>query len=146
MNFMTNPSTMRVGINAEGRVNLYNGAMDIGQGANTIMIQICAEALGVPASFFRFVMGDTDRTADAGKTSASRQAFVSGKASQLAGEHLRTQIIHLAEANEDSTIWIDGNRIIIEDEAGEHSILLSDLLPRSNGDVLIGEGTSWALK
>ena len=138
---MSNPSTMRVGINSEGTVTLYNGAMDIGQGANTIMIQICAEALGLPASSFQFIMGDTDLTADAGKTSASRQAFVSGRASQLAGEHLRAQIIHLAEAEEDANLRLDGSTLWVQDKNGEHSILLSDLLPRTNGDVLVGEGT-----
>ena len=138
---MSNPSTMRVGINSEGTITLYNGAMDIGQGANTIMIQICAEALGLPASSFQFIMGDTDLTADAGKTSASRQAFVSGRASQLAGEHLRTQIIHLAEAEEDANLSLDGSTLWVQDKNGEHSILLSDLLPRTNGDVLVGEGT-----
>ena len=138
---MSNPSTMRVGINSEGTITLYNGAMDIGQGANTIMIQICAEALGLPASSFQFIMGDTDLTADAGKTSASRQAFVSGRASQLAGEHLRTQIIHLAEAEEDANLRLDGSTLWVQDKNGEYSILLSDLLPRTNGDVLVGEGT-----
>ena len=138
---MSNPSTMRVGINSEGTITLYNGAMDIGQGANTIMIQICAEALGLPASSFQFIMGDTDLTADAGKTSASRQAFVSGRASQLAGEHLRTQIIHLAEAEEDANLRLEGRTLWVQDKNGEHSILLSDLLPRTNGDVLVGEGT-----
>ena len=138
---MSNPSTMRVGINTEGTITLYNGAMDIGQGANTIMIQICAEALGLPASSFQFIMGDTDLTADAGKTSASRQAFVSGRASQLAGEHLRAQIIHLAEAEEDANLRLDGSTLWVQDKNGEHSILLSDLLPRTNGDVLVGEGT-----
>ena len=138
---MSNPSTMRVGINSEGTITLYNGAMDIGQGANTIMIQICAEALGLPASSFQFIMGDTDLTADAGKTSASRQAFVSGRASQLAGEHLRAQIIHLAEAEEDANLHLDGSTLWVQDKNGEHSILLSDLLPRTNGDVLVGEGT-----
>ena len=138
---MSNPSTMRVGINSEGTITLYNGAMDIGQGANTIMIQICAEAVGLPASSFQFIMGDTDLTADAGKTSASRQAFVSGRASQLAGEHLRAQIIHLAEAEEDANLRLDGSTLWVQDKNGEHSILLSDLLPRRNGDVLVGEGT-----
>ena len=138
---MSNPSTMRVGINSKGTITLYNGAMDIGQGANTIMIQICAEALGLPASSFQFIMGDTDLTADAGKTSASRQAFVSGRASQLAGEHLRAQIIHLAEAEEDANLRLDGSTLWVQDKNGEHSILLSDLLPRTNGDVLVGEGT-----
>ena len=83
--------------------------MDIGQGTNTIMVQICADALGLPASQFEYVMGDTDLTADAGKTSASRQAFVSGKATQLAGEHLRGQIIQLAEASENATLYLEQN-------------------------------------
>ena len=45
---MSNPSTMRVGVTRGGKLTLYNGAMDIGQGANTIMVQVCADALGVP--------------------------------------------------------------------------------------------------
>ncbi len=144
---LSNPSTICVGINGEGKLTLYNGAMDIGQGANTIMVQICADALGLPASQFEYVMGDTDLTADAGKTSASRQAFVSGKATQLAGEHLRGQIIQLAEASENATLYLEQNgsvgsgKLIVEDEAGEHVIVLADILPQTNGDVLTGEGT-----
>ena len=143
---LSNPSTIRVGINGEGKLTLYNGAMDIGQGTNTIMVQICADALGLPASQFEYVMGDTDLTADAGKTSASRQAFVSGKATQLAGEHLRGQIIQLAEASENATLYLEQNgsvgsgELIVEDESGEHVIVLADILPQTNGDVLTGEG------
>ncbi|MEC9461018.1 MAG: molybdopterin cofactor-binding domain-containing protein [SAR324 cluster bacterium] len=144
---LSNPSTIRVGINGEGKLTLYNGAMDIGQGTNTIMVQICADALGLPASQFEYVMGDTDLTADAGKTSASRQAFVSGKATQLAGEHLRGQIIQLAEASENATLYLEQNgsvgsgKLIVGDESGEHVIVLADILPQTNGDVLTGEGT-----
>ena len=144
---LSNPSTIRLGINGEGKLTLYNGAMDIGQGTNTIMVQICADALGLPASQFEYVMGDTDLTADAGKTSASRQAFVSGKATQLAGEHLRGQIIQLAEASENATLYLEQNgsvgsgKLIVEDESGEHVIVLADILPQTNGDVLTGEGT-----
>ena len=43
---LPNPSTMRVSLKPDGRVMLYNGAADIGQGSNTIMIQIAAEASG----------------------------------------------------------------------------------------------------
>ena len=42
---------------------------------------------------FRSVVGDTDLTYDAGKTSASRQTFVSGNAARLAGEDLRRRIL-----------------------------------------------------
>ena len=47
---------------------------------------------------FALVAGDTDLTADAGKTSASRQTFVSGKAAERAGRDLRRQILRLANA------------------------------------------------
>ena len=40
---------------------------------------------------FDLVMGDTDLTADAGKTCASRQTFVSGRAAQAAGPALRAR-------------------------------------------------------
>jgi len=49
-------------------------------------------------SQFRLVMGDTGRTADAGKTSASRQTFVSGKAAELAALDLRRRIFAAAGA------------------------------------------------
>ncbi|MBX6366357.1 MAG: molybdopterin-dependent oxidoreductase [Rhodospirillales bacterium] len=90
---MSNPSTMRVALDSAGRIMLFNGAVDIGQGSNTIMTQIVADALGVPVEAIRVVMGDTDLTADAGKTSASRQTFISGAAAKRAGEDLRRKIL-----------------------------------------------------
>jgi aldehyde oxidoreductase len=42
---MTNPSIMKVGIAADGALTLYSGAVDIGQGSNTVLMQICADAL-----------------------------------------------------------------------------------------------------
>src|SRR6056297_2878557 len=40
-----NPSTIRVGITAQGELYLHQGAVDIGQGSNTVIAQICADAL-----------------------------------------------------------------------------------------------------
>ena len=54
------------------------------------------------------VVGDTDLTADAGKTSASRQTFVSGNAARLAAEDLRAQILALANAGPDAKLALDG--------------------------------------
>src|SRR3546814_8747781 len=74
---MSNPSTIAVALDRKGKLTLYNGAVDIGQGSNTVMAQIAADALGLPVNVMRVVMGDTALTADAGKTSASRQTFIS---------------------------------------------------------------------
>src|SRR3546814_3853449 len=61
---ISNPSTMQVGLRGDGRVFFYNGAVDIGQGSNTIFVQILADALGVAMDRIDYVMGDTDRTRD----------------------------------------------------------------------------------
>ncbi len=97
---LPNPSTMRIGITAQGQIVLHQGATDIGQGSNTVMTQIAADALGVPASQITLIGPDTALTPDAGKTSASRQTFVSGRATLAAASALRAEILRLANAGQ----------------------------------------------
>ena len=138
---MSNPSTLRVGLSSKGRLTLYSGAADIGQGANTVMVQICADALGVAAACFEIVMGDTDLTADAGKSSASRQTFVSGRAAQLAGADLRTRILRRANAGDDATIEFADGAVILSEGGQEWHLDLGNLSADPRGDVLLGEGS-----
>ena len=137
---MSNPSTMRVGISKSGKLTLYNGAADIGQGSNTTLMQVCADGLGLPIAQFDYVMGDTDRTADAGKSSASRQAFVSGKAALLAGQDLRSKILALANASASAVLKLEANEIKVIDANATIVINLANLAADSNGDVLLGVG------
>jgi aldehyde oxidoreductase len=81
---LPNPSTIRIGLRRDGSYLLYSGAQEIGQGSDTVMAQIAADALGTPVTTIAMITGDTDRTPDAGKTSASRQTFVSGNATRAA--------------------------------------------------------------
>jgi CO/xanthine dehydrogenase Mo-binding subunit/aerobic-type carbon monoxide dehydrogenase small subunit (CoxS/CutS family) len=97
---LSNPSTIRVSLSADAKVTLFSGAAEIGEGVSTVLTQICADALGASLSQIGLVMGDTDRTPDAGKTSASRQTFVSGKAAELAALDLRRQLFAAAGAPE----------------------------------------------
>jgi CO/xanthine dehydrogenase Mo-binding subunit len=90
---------------------------------------------------FSVVMGDTDLTADAGKTSASRQTFVSGKAAELAGKDLRRKLIELLEASADAKLTLAGSEIKARDAGGEHHYDLAWLPARHGSDVLRGEGT-----
>ena len=139
---MSNPSTMRVTLDGRGKLTLYNGAVDIGQGSYTIMPQICADALGLPPVHFDFVNGDTALTPDAGKTSASRQPFVSGKAAYLAGRNVRAQLLRLANAGDDSQLTLDGNHMVVREDGRETKINLSELPTiDGNGNVVVGEGT-----
>ncbi|MGK7864195.1 molybdopterin-dependent oxidoreductase [Falsiroseomonas sp. E2-1-a4] len=108
---MSNPSRMKLTLARDGTLTLFNGAVDIGQGSTTVMAQICADALGLPLAQFRYVLGDTARTFDAGKTSASRQTFVSGRAAMETGLALRRRILALANAGEDAALRLEGTQL-----------------------------------
>lgn len=75
-----NPSTAAVEWLSDGRVFLYTGAADIGQGSDTIFRQIVATRLGIAPEKVMLIRGDTLFTTDAGATSASRQTYISGGA------------------------------------------------------------------
>ena len=138
---LANPSSMRIGLAGDGRLTLYNGAVDIGQGSNTIMTQMAADALGVPVESFRIVMGDTDRTADGGKTSASRQTFVSGNAVKAAGEDLRQKLLRLANVGAGATITTGDGQVVLSENGHAQSVDLARLpVLNEEGDVLLGEG------
>ena len=140
---MSNPSSMRVTLSRSGRVVYWNGAQDIGQGSSTVMLQIVAEALGLPMERIDMVVADTDLTEDAGKSSASRQTFVSGRAAQLAGADLRSKILALVNAGADAGIRLDDGELRITDSDGvEHAVALGRL-PVIGGDDIVLEGRGY---
>jgi CO/xanthine dehydrogenase Mo-binding subunit/aerobic-type carbon monoxide dehydrogenase small subunit (CoxS/CutS family) len=124
---VANPSTMRIALGRDGRLTFFNGAVDIGQGSSTVLLQIAADALGLPPDRFDMVVGDTDLTFDAGKTSASRQTYVSGNAARLAGEDLRAKILQLANAGPDAALSLEGTRLTIADGEASRVIDLATL-------------------
>jgi aldehyde oxidoreductase len=113
---LPNPSTVRIGLKRDGRIALHQGAVDIGQGSNTIVTQICADALMAPIAQFDLISGDTAITPDCGKTSASRQTFVTGKAAHMAARKLRDEILKLAGACDCAAIeFAESSVTVIED-------------------------------
>jgi CO/xanthine dehydrogenase Mo-binding subunit/aerobic-type carbon monoxide dehydrogenase small subunit (CoxS/CutS family) len=141
---MANPSTMSVGLRPDGRFVLYNGAVDIGQGTYTVMPQMAADALGVPVSALDQVRADTALTADAGKSSASRQTFVSGNAARAAGLALRRTLALLAGLDESlapgATLRIEGATLVVSAGGRESRVALASLPVDANGDVASGSG------
>ena len=138
---LPNPSTMRVGLKANGRIALHQGAVDIGQGANTIVTQICADALGAPIDRFDLVSGDTSITPDSGKTSASRQTFVAGKAVYMAAKELRCAILGMTGACECAVIDFGKDALTIKEDGKERTIHLRDQPLDKHGYVFTGEAT-----
>ena len=139
---LSNPSTMRVGLASDGRVVLFQGAVDIGQGSNTVLAQVLADTLGVGLDRIEVVRADTDRTADAGKTSASRQTFISGQAVVRAGVALQGAIRRLVNAGEGSTVRLGDGGVEIDDgDVHRHHLDLDGLAADHDGLVVRAEGT-----
>ena len=138
---LPNPSTVRIGLKRNGRIALHQGAVDIGQGSNTIVTQICADALGAPIERFDLLSGDTSITPDCGKTSASRQTLVTGKAAQMAGEKLRRGMLKLAGACDCATILFNDGGVTVRDGDKSHVLALRDLPLDNYGYVITSEAT-----
>ena len=73
----------------DGTAEVRTSAAEIGQGLVTVVQMCAAEELGLPPGRVRVLLSDTDRTPDAGPTTASRQTFVTGNAARLAARTLR---------------------------------------------------------
>lgn len=91
-----NPAGAFLDFLEDGTVLVLTGCADIGQGSSTVLAQIAAEELGVPAEDVLVVAGDTGVSPDAGATSASRQTYISGNAVRLAARQAKEVL--LAEA------------------------------------------------
>ena len=132
---LSNPSTVKAGIKSDGTVFLHQGAIDIGQGSNTVIPQIFGEALGMEKVPFELIYADTDLTPDAGKTSGSRQTFVSGNAARLCGMTLKRQITRQLNVSEDSNLKIEGTIVSAAEEPNESTLNLADLPSDNEGFV-----------
>jgi CO/xanthine dehydrogenase Mo-binding subunit/aerobic-type carbon monoxide dehydrogenase small subunit (CoxS/CutS family) len=138
---LPNPSTIKLGLRADGRFVLFQGAVDMGQGANTVMSQICADALGVPVSDVLTRGADTDATPDAGKSSASRQTFVSGRATFEAATRLRADLLGSVGAGDDAILEPGDGALAIRDRGAVHRLDLGGLAADPDGLVRVARAT-----
>ncbi|MBI1219485.1 MAG: molybdopterin-dependent oxidoreductase [Rhodobacteraceae bacterium] len=138
---LPNPSTIRIGITATGRLVLHQGATDIGQGSNTVIAQIVADGLGVALEAVTLVGPDTALTPDAGKTSASRQTVVTGKAALKAAQALRAAILARTNKGPEARIELDAGCITVTDGSGAAGIALATLPQDARGYALSAEAT-----
>ncbi len=59
-------------------VVVRHAAAEVGQGTHTAIMQMAAEAVGVPFNKVRLISADTGETKDSGSVSASRMTFMAG--------------------------------------------------------------------
>lgn len=80
----------------DGKVAIYTGATEVGQGAKTALSQIPAEVLGLSVDNIIFINEDTSITPDAGTAAATRQTYNTGNAIKMAAEELKAELIKIA--------------------------------------------------
>jgi len=136
---LPNPSTIKIGISPAGEVILHQGAVDIGQGSNTVISQISADALGLPLAMVRLKGADTAITPDAGKTSASRQTFVTGKAAEKAGKALRDKILRFANVSGEAQLALEAGALVIREGEATRRIDLSKLTADADGLAFVAQ-------
>ena len=82
-----------------GGVTAYCGAMDIGQGSDSVLATIIAEELGLQPADIRLVTADTDTTPiDLGSYS-SRVTFMAGNAALEAARKMRAMLVEAVQAS-----------------------------------------------
>jgi 4-hydroxybenzoyl-CoA reductase subunit alpha len=85
-------TTVNIKIDRDAAVTVYTGASEIGQGSDTMHVQIAAEILGIRPGRVRLVAADTELTpVDLGSYS-SRVTFMAGNACLAAAKKIREQI------------------------------------------------------
>jgi len=87
---------VRVTVDTSGAVEVVTGAASVGQGVETVMAQICADALGVDYRNIRVVHGQTDRIAYGMGAFASRVTVMTGEATRMAASKVRDKAIAAA--------------------------------------------------
>jgi CO/xanthine dehydrogenase Mo-binding subunit len=138
---IANPSTAQMEVDPNGEIRLFTGVADIGQGSDTVLLQIASEAIGVSLKEIRLIRADTAVTTDAGATSASRQTYISGNAILNAIKNLKQEAIKEAGR----LLKMDEKDLFYEEGKIKARTCLTTSIPigevaRRSGRVLRGEG------
>jgi CO/xanthine dehydrogenase Mo-binding subunit len=139
--------TAYVSIDAAGSIEVLTGGASLGQGFETTMAQICAEALNVDYRTITVIHGQTSRIADGIGAHASRATVMTGSAVHQAALNLRTEILTAASVllqMPQDMLEITGDQILCRDVTGGPSISLADVARLQDGGVISAQGIHWA--
>jgi CO/xanthine dehydrogenase Mo-binding subunit len=128
-----------------GKIDVFTGATDIGQGSETVIAQIVAEVLGASIDDVRVTNNDTDACPWDVGAHASRTTFVAGNSALGAAKKIKAQILEIAG----KSLGIDPEQLDIKGGMvystidNEKSIALGKVLRNahytSNGQMLMAE-------
>ncbi|MBU0652045.1 MAG: xanthine dehydrogenase family protein molybdopterin-binding subunit, partial [Proteobacteria bacterium] len=113
-----------------GKVDVLTGATEIGQGSETVIAQIVAEALGVNIDDINVINNDTDVCPWDVGAHASRSTFVAGNSALGAAQKIREKMLAVAAQNmgEDPASLDIKNGVVFSMQDKEKSMPLSKVL------------------
>ncbi len=104
---------VNISIDTSGMVEVVTGGASIGQGFETVMAQVAADALGVDYKKCRVIHGQTDRIAFGIGAHASRATVMTASATHIAALNLRKKALDVAaellQTTPDSLDIVDGD-------------------------------------
>ena len=96
MNQNGDPSQCWIKVKPDGRIDVFAGTADIGNGSKTIQTQIVAETIGVPYDWVTYDNSNTDSSPMCTGTFASRATFVAGNAALKAAQQVKQKLLEVA--------------------------------------------------
>src|SRR5476649_668529 len=106
-------SWIRIG--SDGKVTVFTGKSELGQGIKTALQQVAAEELSVQFEDIDLITSDTAQTADEGFTSGSQSMSDGGTTILHAAAQVRELLIGLAATKlgvEASTLKAEGGKVV----------------------------------
>jgi len=135
--------TVRIEVKSDGSVEVVTGVASLGQGVETVVAQICADALGVNYNNIKVIHGQTDRIDKGMGAFASRVTVMCGEATRLAATKLRAELLEVAaglmQSNAD-VLDLVGEQIVRRDFASGPVLTLAELA-REHAAPLSAEAT-----
>ncbi len=125
----------------DGRVTLFSGEQDYGQGTHATFILIAARALGIEPDQIIIYSRDTLTSPFSIGALAMRQTTIGGKAIQLAAEKLREKIAQTAAEMLGEPVVMEGGRVrSATGKTLELSEIAADYRFQTSGLSITGEG------
>lgn len=120
-NTMMNQARALVHVYSDGTVGVSTGAVEMGQGVNSKMIQVAAKCFGISTNKIKLESTNTTRVANTSPSAASSTADLNGKALLDACNQIKERLFAFIKTeltdNEDEVVEIKDEVVYIDDEA-----------------------------
>jgi len=120
-NTMMNQARALVHVYSDGTVGVSTGAVEMGQGVNSKMLQVAAACFGISPDKIKLESTNTTRVANTSPSAASSTADLNGKALLDACNQVKERLVNFIKTeltdNEDETVEIKDEVVYINEEA-----------------------------